>query len=210
MHASKGAAMRKRTIAAAALAAALALPATAASKGPESATMSGPGISGALPIRGNGEGDPGTPLGALTQDGGFFPLVFGQSPDPTLRSRPTGDLGPAYRVVFVVPGPSGRSRLVMTVYPYATGGPVTHMRPLQSFWGGETTYGGWYRAPASLKTTLVGVGLPPTPPAPSSDDGFWWSNGAFASVGAAALLGLALLMGAALAVRRRHGPAAAH
>jgi LPXTG-motif cell wall-anchored protein len=203
--------MRTRIpVAAAALAAALALPAAAAAKGPSSATMSGPGIEGAIPITGEGENGPGTPLGDLVSYGGYFPLVFGQVPDPTVRHRPQGPLGPSYTIRFVVPGGYGqRHTIVELLYPFATGGAVGYMRPGQVVWDGQATYGGWYRAPVQLKQSLVRAGLPATPPG-SGGGGFWWSTGAVASVAAAALLGLVLLAGAAVALRRRQGPATAH
>src|SRR5947207_13775979 len=93
-------------------AAALVLPAVAAAKGPSSASISGPGLDGrSLAVRGDGEMGQGTPLGSLVDLGGFFPLMYGQSPDPTLRAQPKAVLGPRYRVVYVVPGPNSiRSR----------------------------------------------------------------------------------------------------
>ena len=72
----------------------------------------------------------GTPLGALVDLGGFFPQMYGQTPDPTLRAQPKGTLGPRYKVVYVVPGPNGiQSRVVQYVYPYAKPVPLTYMKP---------------------------------------------------------------------------------
>jgi hypothetical protein len=150
--------MRKHLLAAALVA--LALPALAAAKGPAGATISGPGLDRALTIGGNGE-IPGTALGTVTNASGFFPQVFGQSPDPTLVSRPSGSLGPRYRIVYLVPGPNGStSRIAQLVYPYAKPVAVTYMKPGQPFWEGERTHGGWYRATAGLKRMLVRAGLP--------------------------------------------------
>ena len=142
---------------------ALALPVVAAAKGPVGASISGPGLERALSVRGDGEG-PGTALGTLAMASGFFPQMFGQTPDPTLRSRPATSLGPRYRVVYAVPGPNGaESRVVQLVYPYAKPGALSYMRPGQAFWDGETTHGGWFRAAASLKRMLVRAGLPAKP-----------------------------------------------
>jgi hypothetical protein len=150
--------MRKYLIAAALVA--LTLPALAAAKGPASASVTGPGLDGALTIRGDGEG-PGTALGSLAMKSGFFPQMFGQSPDPTLASRPAGSLGLRYKVIYIVPGPNDiRSRVVQLVYPYAKPVAVTYMKPGQPFWEGERTHGGWFRASAGLKRTLVRAGLP--------------------------------------------------
>jgi len=91
----------KRLVLTAFAAAALVLPATAAAKGPSEATITGPGLSSTLTIAGNGEGDTSTDLGLLVTEAGFFPEVYGQSPSPLLRTKPTG-LGPRYAVVYTV------------------------------------------------------------------------------------------------------------
>ena len=77
--------MRITTIALAVLAGALALPTVAAAKGPDQASISGPGLQGSVPIKGDGESGFGTPLGNLVEFGGYFPAVFGQQPDPMLK-----------------------------------------------------------------------------------------------------------------------------
>jgi len=89
--------------------AALVATAPAAAKGPSTASLTGPGLDHALPVKGEGESGPGTPLGSLVELGGFFPQMFLSVPDPTIRTRPAGDLGPRYRIVYRVPGPSGTS-----------------------------------------------------------------------------------------------------
>src|SRR4029077_4145446 len=119
--------------------AALAVTAPAAAKGPSTASVTGPGLDHALPVKGQGEMGSGTPLGSLVMLGGFFPQVFLESPDPTTRTRPAGDLGPRYRVVYRVPGPNGTSTLVQDVYPYAET-PVTYIRPGERFWGSNRTH----------------------------------------------------------------------
>jgi hypothetical protein len=115
--------------------AALTLPATALAKGPDHATISGPGISRSIPIDGDGEGaGTATPLGALVTYGGYFTQMFGHHPDdPTTTVRPGGYLGPRYRIVYSVPTPSGRSSIEADVYPYAVPRAVTYMEPGQPF-----------------------------------------------------------------------------
>ena len=143
---------------------ALALPVAAQAKGPSSASISGPGLERALAVTGNGE-ITGTALGNLTMKGGFFAQVFGQTPNPILAKRPAGALGPRYKAVYVVPGPEGsESRLVQWIFPYAKSGPLTFMRAGQAVWEGETTRGGWFRAPG-LRRILVRMGLPAAAPA---------------------------------------------
>jgi hypothetical protein len=143
---------------------ALVLPAAAAAKGPTSATISGPGLAHPLAIRGDGEG-PGTALGTLASTSGYFAQMFGQSPDPTLASRPRATLGPRYKAVYVVPGPNDvKSRVVQYIYPYAKPGALTFMKRGQRFWNGRKAHGGWYRASVRLKAMLVRAGLPTTAP----------------------------------------------
>ena len=150
--------MRRYTVVAT-IVAALVLPSVAAAKGPASASISGPSAR-TLAVKGDGE-MPGNPLGTLANAGGFFAQVFGQTPDPTLRVRPKGALGPRYTVTYLVPGPNNvQSRIVQFVYPYAKPGALTYMRPNQAFWGTERTRGGWFRAGSGLKQMLVRAGLP--------------------------------------------------
>jgi hypothetical protein len=145
----------------AAIAAALLIPAVASAKGPTEATISGPGFSKKVKV--HNDGSWGTPGGDLTQQSGFFPAAFGQSPDPTLHRRPA-HLGPRYAIVWKVPGAGPRERLQQDLYPYARGGSVTYMKPGQPIFD-MTTRGGWYRDP-QLKRTLVGLGLSAQAPAP--------------------------------------------
>jgi hypothetical protein len=153
--------MRRHLVVVGTLAAALAFPSLAAAKGPSSASISGPGLDRALAVTGEGEMGPGTPLGLLVDAGGFFPQMYGQTPDPTLRIRPSGTLGPRYRVVYVVPGPNGvKSRVAQDVYPFAKPAPLTYMRAGQVFWTNKKTHGGWFRSSADLKKMLLRAGLP--------------------------------------------------
>jgi hypothetical protein len=192
--------MRTTSIVTVALAA-LVLPLAAAAKGPDRATLSGPGIDGSLPVTGAGEGGTGTPLGDLVQYGGFFPQMFGQSPDPTTASRPAGDLGPRYTVVYSVPGPNGRDTIRQDLYPYATP-PVSYVRPGLTFWDGQRTHGGWYVADPALVDSLTRIGLPASPPAAGGSHVWRWTG-----VGAACV---AALGGLLLVLRRRPRAEPAH
>ena len=186
---------------------ALALPATALGKGPSGAEMSGPGDGGGITFTGGGESG-GTPLGDLTQLGGFFALTFGQEPDPTLASRPTGDLGPKYTITYTVPGPNNDvDKLKQDIYPYAPGGPVTYMKPGQKFFTTEETRGGWFKAAPVLKDTLVQAGLPKIAPSGSDSD----DSSLLSAQLLSAMVGAALLLAAATVIflRRRERPAPA-
>jgi len=175
--------------------AALAATAPAAAKGPSTASLTGPGLDHALPVKGDGEGGGNTPLGSLVQLGGYFAQVFKTTPDPTLRTRPSGDLGPRYRVFYRVPGPSvGASTIIQDVYPYAKPNPVTYMRPGQRVWVGMRTHGGWFVSGPGLKVMLVELGLPKSPPT-ASGPSFPW---AWTGLGVAVFVVLLVL-----ALRRR-------
>jgi len=146
-------------------------------------------------VRGNSEGGPGTPLGALTQDGGFFPQVFGQVPDPTSTTRPQGVLGPRYSIAYTMPGPTRDVILRQDFYPYARPAPLTYMKPGQTFWDRQLTHGGWFTAKRSL---LRKLGLPPQPPTSTGTHLWRWSG-----VGGGALV-LAAAVGLLMLRRRPH------
>jgi hypothetical protein len=189
-------AMNGLKLAPAALAVALLLPATAAAKGPSQASVSGGGLAKAIKISGNGEME-GTPLGNLTMEAGFFPAAFGQSPNPMLPKRPSGNLGQRFTIHYVVPGENNSTfRIVQDVYPYADGGAVTYMKPNQPIFG-MATLGGWFRA-YGLKRTLVSQGLP----ARASDSSSGTNIALLAGIGIPGALALA---GAAVFFRRRKG-----
>jgi hypothetical protein len=168
--------------------AALALPAAALAKGPSEGTISGPGFTKTVKVIYDGGG--GSPGDNLSQASGFFPAVFQQSPDPMLRHKPAGDLGPRYTVVWTVPGGDAATfHIRQQLYPYAKGGAVSYTKPGQPIFG-MGAVGGWYRD-TGLKRTLVALGLPAQ--APSSSDGVNWALvGGLAA--AAAVAGAALLL----------------
>jgi len=185
--------MTRLTLAAAALAA-LALPTAASAKGPTEGSISGPGFSKVVKVLYDGGG--GSAGDNLTQESGFFPAAFGQSPDPMLHVKPAGPLGPRYTIAWKVPGGGGKTfRFRQDVYPYARGGAVTYTQPGQPIFGASAR-GGWYRDP-ELKRTLVSLGLPAS--APSDGSGFNYTL-VFGLVGAG-LLGAAALLFA----RRQRG-----
>ena len=195
--------MKHRLALALAATAAIAFPTAALAKGASEAMISGPGLEGgALHLKGGG-GDPaaGSALGKLTQYAGYFPATFGQVPDPMLRHRPGGTLGPKYLIVWTVPGPGGApARLHQDLYPYARPGPLTYMRPGQSFFGTQRTHGGWFAAPAAIKSMLVGAGLPVRPPGQDPDSG---STLAWGLAGAGVVLVLSLVFATYVLLRRR-------
>jgi hypothetical protein len=175
--------------------AALVVPAAASAKGPTEATISGPGFNKTIDVLGDGSG-PGAG-GDLTEESGFFPGAYGQSPDPMRHRRPAGSLGPRYTIVWKVPAGEGvTSRIRQDLYPYARGGAVTYMKPGQPIFG-MTTPGGWYANP-ELKRTLISVGLPRVAPGRTSGTNFALMAG-LGIPGALAAAGVAIV----LAKRRR-------
>ena len=185
--------MIRLTLIAAALAA-LVLPAAASAKGPTEGSISGPGFSKVVEVLYDGGG--GSAGDNLTQESGFFPAAFGQSPDPMLHRKPAGRLGPRYTITWKVPGGGGAMfHIRQDLYPYARGGAVTYTKPGQPIFD-MGTRGGWYRDP-ELKPTLVSLGLSAN--APSEGSGFNYAL-VFGLV-AAGVLGAALL----LFLRRQRG-----
>jgi hypothetical protein len=177
-----------------------ALGATAHAKGPVAATIDGPGTGGGISI-GRG-GDAPVWLGTIAQQSGLFPAVFARTPDPMLKIRPRGDLGPRYTVTYNLPGPNGpENRIRQDLYPYAPQGPVTYIAPGQRFFGTRSTHGGWYQAAPALKDTLVEAGLPRTAPSGSSGEGGTGFTDFWPAFAAALALGLVALT--AVAMRRR-------
>src|SRR5919197_2410562 len=137
--------MTRLFLAPAVLAAALLIPTAALAKGPSQASISGPGLGKTLKI--SGSEAPGTTLGQLTVDVGFFPAAFGQEPNPMLPGRPSGKLGPRYTIRYLVPGGGRPGHVQMfhisqDLYPYAAGGAVSYMKPGQRIFDSGTR-GGW-------------------------------------------------------------------
>ena len=138
-------------------------PAVALGKGASKAEITGPGLDNPIFLAGEGQAG-GKRLMHIAEAAGFFPATFGQSPDPMLDSRPAGDLGPRYRITYLMPGPNNElDEIRQDVYPYAEPTPVSYTPPGQPFFGSEQTRGGWYVASTSfLKDALIQAGLPET------------------------------------------------
>jgi hypothetical protein len=188
----------KRLLVLAALTA-LVVPATATAKGPDKATITGPGLEKAIVITGPEEA--GSELMTFAEQAGFFPAVFEQTPDPMLPESPKASLGPKYAIEYNVPGPEGESYTIhQDLYPYAQPDALTYMKPGQDIFEiPEGTKGGWFQD-AALKDTLVAHGLPKTAAAAESS-----SSAGFFSTGRLGALMLVLLVlgGATLVMRRR-------
>jgi hypothetical protein len=138
----------------------LGLTSSVGAKGPESATVTGPGIEEPIELLDVARGlDPSGELERqLMHQTGLWSA-------PTFESRqpPTGELGPAYTLTWINSGPPGRSVESRTIrqelYPDADGGSVIHTPPQAGLegWGPEVT--GWFDAPNTLWDTLAQLGL---------------------------------------------------
>jgi hypothetical protein len=195
---------RRMFVTAAVAVSALLVPVTALGKGASQATITGPGLGSAITLAGEGQIG-GRKLALIAEEAGFFPSVFLSTPSPMHSSRPSGELGPRYRIVYEMPGPSNElDRIRQDIYPYATPTPVTYMTAGQSYFTTEETVGGWYVASAALKDALVDVGLPQSPPpVGNTHDGAPWATLVGATVGA----GLVITALLGIRARRRESPA---
>jgi hypothetical protein len=188
----------------------LAVASTAFAKGATQATIKGPGLKkGGLVLRSDSGGDPtsGSRLGRLADAAGFFPAVFDQQPDPMLRERPKGTLGPKYTAEYVMPGPNGTTSTIrQDLYPYAKPYALSYTKPGQPFFDrGQGTHGGWFMTTSAVRTVL---GLPVQPPDASPGDGSGWLRWVAIVITIAAGLALVATL-SVVALRRRPGPATA-
>jgi hypothetical protein len=195
--------MKRLTVLGLVVSAALVVCSTALAKGATQATIKGPGLKkGGLVLRSDSGGDPssGSRLGELATAAGFFPSVFETAPDPMLRTRPKGDLGPKYTVDYVMPGPNGTTSTIrQDLYPYAKPYALSYTKPGQRFWDrGQTTVGGWFLTTSAVRTVLE---LPEAPPAAGTGDGSGWLRWVAIAITIAA--GLALLAALSILVQRR-------
>jgi hypothetical protein len=183
---------------------------TAFAKGATQATIKGPGLKkGGLVLKSDSGGDPtsGSRLGQLATAAGFFPAVFDQQPDPMLRERPKGTLGPKYTAEYVMPGPNGTTSTIrQDLYPYAKPYALSYTKPGQPFFDrGQGTHGGWFMTTSAVRTVL---GLPAQAPTASPGDGSGWLR--WVAIAITITAGLALLATVSVvALRRRPGPATA-
>lgn len=175
-------------------------------KGPESATIIGPGIDEPIDLMDNPNQDT---VRALIEQTGLWYATGRGEPLPT---PPEGDLGPAYVLTWVNLGPPGEpveNRTIrQTLYLNAEGGPIIETPAQVGLDGWGPGIIGWFRAPDTLPDTLMALGVPifdsitvtatsssevAEPPQPVGLDKNWYLIGA----------GLGLLILLAWTTRRR-------
>jgi hypothetical protein len=134
----------------------------AMAKGPDQATITGPGLEKPIVVSGFGEPGNGDRLGVLAEGSGLFLVMFGSDglSRHVVRLAPTGALGPKFQLSYRVPdGTVAGSTVRQDLYPQAAGGPVTYTESGQAVFG-TTTRGGWYHAPANFGSVLGQLGVP--------------------------------------------------
>jgi hypothetical protein len=132
----------------------------AMAKGPDQATITGPGLAEPIVVSGDGEPGSGYELSELADGSGFFVALFEPANPRLLSEAPDGPLGAKFEITFRVPfGTEGASTLRQELYPQAAGGPVTYTEAGQAVFG-RITGEGWYRTPSSYSDLLERLGVP--------------------------------------------------
>ncbi|HEY3142975.1 MAG TPA: hypothetical protein VGJ86_17685 [Acidimicrobiales bacterium] len=178
---------------------------TAWAKGPQSASITGPGLD--EPIELTMQGGDGNQIVRLMALSGVWEGSETGGPE-RLSSKPTGDLGSKYTVIWSILVPNNDGQLEdrvayrKDIYPDAAGGPVIYT-PAQEDTGVGVGTTGWARGTAGLWRVLGEVGVPvadrpvpSTPEAPAGDP--WWVPGALL----AGALGLVVVLGLGAVVAR--------
>jgi hypothetical protein len=136
----------------------------AMAKGPDQATITGPGLDTPIVVSGYGEPGSGSGLGELAEGSGLFLVMFeaSEAGRRLAAEKPAGSLGPRFELSYRVPDGTGTGSTVrQELYPQAPGGPVTYTEAGQAVFG-TTTLGGWYRTPAGFGDVLERLGVPAT------------------------------------------------
>jgi len=179
---------------------------TALGKGPESVTLTGPGIDSPVelmdavdwPISCN-DSCPPDPMVRLMEQSGFW---YATGDLPIALDRPPGELGPRHVLTWIrsgAPGETVDSRTILqSLYLHAANGPVIHTPAQEGLaeWGSGVT--GWFLASDDLADILASLS------APLADAG----GGESVAIGVPERLGLFAAIGSAglvlmWAIRRR-------
>lgn len=160
--------MRRLTVLLFAAILTFALPAVAFAKGPESVTITGPGIDEPVDLMATvnwpiscDESCPTDPMVLLMEQTGLW---YAAGDGPVDIEEPADELGPAYQLTWVRGGFPEESVEERTfnqfLYLEAEGGPLVHTpgQPGLSGWGGEPF--GWVKASDGLAGTLKKLGAP--------------------------------------------------
>jgi hypothetical protein len=156
----KGSSRRSGVISLTIVATMVVVPASSAlAKGPESVTLTGPGIDRPILLDTTHSGL----LGRAMEQTGLWWSVRSDRPLP-IKESPPGELGPGYTLTWILYGepsePEEERAIRQVIYPFAQGGVVVHT-PIQEGIRGATEGAGWFDAPA-LQETLARLGVPVT------------------------------------------------
>jgi hypothetical protein len=137
----------------------------AEAKGPESVTISGPGIERTIELM---DTENFEMMARLMEQTGLW---FGTGDLPLPIEAPAGELGAAYTLAWVNGGPADKSveerTIRQVIYPEAENGPVIHTPPQESLQGWGPGVIGWFAASSGLRDTLVKLGAPISAKSPS-------------------------------------------
>lgn len=129
----------------------------AVAKGPESATITGPGIEQPIELLNNSNMDLVVRL--MEQTGLWY-----DTGTPLSSKEPVGELGPSYTLTWINSGPPSLSADERTIYQEiyldAENGPLIHTPPQESLQGWGAGVIGWFVAPGNLKDTLTELDVP--------------------------------------------------
>jgi len=127
-------------------------------KGPESATITGPGIDRPIELTDTANIDLVVRL--MEQTGLWY--ATGDLPQPL--EEPAGELGPSYTLTWINSGPPGESldkrTIRQIIYLDARNGPVIHTPAQEALQGWGPGLVGWFAAPSGLRDTLAELGVP--------------------------------------------------
>jgi hypothetical protein len=167
-------------------------------KGPESVTLTGPGIDSPVelvdavdwPISCDNSCPP-DPMVRLMEKSGLW---YATGDLPIAMDGPEEDLGPRYVLTWVRGGFPDESVVERTfhqfIYLQADDGPVIHTPEQEGLveWGSSVV--GWFRASEDLPDTLLSLGAPMSDPGVTGSVGIGVTErlGLFAAIGSAILL----------------------
>ena len=135
----------------------------ALAKGPESATVTGPGIAEPIELINADyfDSDYTDHVKELMRQTGLWYAAGGGSRIP---AQPEGDLGPVYTLTWASSGPPGdpvdKRTIRQLLYLHAENGPLIHTPSQIGLEGWGPGVVGWAIAPSGLMDTLAALGIP--------------------------------------------------